>query len=696
MRATLLIELLTEELPPKALSPLGKAFAASIHGGLAECKLTDLRTDYTWYATPRRLAVSVPAVADQGPDELFIEKIMPVSVAFDAEGRPTTALLKKLAAKDIPESEIGKFERRQDGKTESLIYSNMVKGALLDNAIDLVIQEALRKLPAPKVMRWGSGEAQFVRPVHGLVIMHGARIVKSRLWDDARLASSAETRGHRFMSGGPVKLKDADSYEQALLDQGRVIAGFSARRADIVAKLRAAAGDDAEVALDGDLLDEVTALVEWPAVYRGEFDPEFLAVPEECLILTMKRHQKYFSLRDAKTGRLRPRFLVVSNLDIGDPANIVRGNERVLRARLSDAKFFYDQDRRSRLEERVPRLASVVYHNKLGSQLQRVERIQLLAGRIARRIGADPLLTERAAWLSKADLLTDMVGEFPELQGVMGRYYALNDSEPEPVADAIGSHYRPRFAGDALPRGRVAAAVALADKLDAIVGIFGIGLAPTGDKDPFALRRAALGVARILAELSLPLALDTVVADAVAGFGANALKAGEVAKVYGFVLDRLRSYLRETGFTADEIDAVLEQNPTRIDLVVPRVKAVREFRSLPEAQSLAAANKRIRNILRQSPKGAATVRESLLAEPAERALHDAVRHLAPRVANHIEQGSYTDALRALAGIRDAVDEFFERVLVNAEDQGLRENRLALLAQLSTLLNEVADISKLAA
>ena len=696
MKDTLLIELLTEELPPKALSAMGQAFAESIRSGLVECKLAEAQTGHAWFATPRRLAVSIPDVADQGADERLTEKIMPVAVAFDAGGNPTPALLKKLAAKGIPESEIPKFERRLDGKTQTLFYSNMVKGASLDNAIDLIVENALRKIPAPKTMRWGDGDAQFVRPVHGLVMMHGPRVVAGTLWNDARLKSSASTAGHRFMSSGPITLQSAGQYEQTLHDDGKVIASFWARRAEIAGKLIKAAGDDAEITFDEALLDEVTALVEWPAVYSGQFSPEFLAVPEECLILSMKQHQKYFPLRDKTTGDLLPRFLMVSNLEVDDPQNIVRGNERVLRARLSDAKFFFDQDRKTRLEARVPRLARVVYHNKLGNQLERVERIQLLAGRIARRIGADPLLAERAAWLSKADLLTDMVGEFPELQGTMGRHYAANDGEPQVVANAIEAHYRPRFAGDALPESKVAAAVALADKMDSLVGIFGIGLAPAGDKDPFALRRAALGVVRLLAEKKLPIALDALIAEAASNFSGARLDAAELGKIHDFALERLRSYLRESGFTADEIEAVLAQNPTRIDLVIPRVKAVHEFKSLPEAQSLAAANKRIRNILRQSHQGIGTVREPLLAEPAERALHDAVLRLAPRVRERIEHEDYTDALCALAGIRATVDEFFDKVLVNAEDQGQRENRLALLAQLSALMNEVADISKLAA
>jgi len=696
MKASLLIELLTEELPPKALPTLAQAFAQAVQAGLAECKLAPPGVAPVWFATPRRLAVCVADVMGQGPDERITEKIMPCAIAYDAAGKPTPALLKKLAAKGIPEAAIAQFERRPDGKNESLFYSTTVRGVTLDSAIELIIDEAVRKLPVPRIMRWGAGEAQFVRPVHGLLILHGERNIPGRLWGDARLVSTGSTRGHRFMARAPLAVPTASAYESTLHDHGRVVAGFQTRRATIEHMLREAAGDTAEAVIDPALLDEVTALVEWPTVHKGEFSADFLAVPEECLVLSMTQHQKYFPLREKGGGPLQPRFLFVSNMLAADPGNIVRGNERVLRARLSDARFFFDQDRKQRLEDRVPRLANVVYHNKLGSQLERVERIQLLAGRIARRLGADHLQAERAAWLSKADLLTDMVGEFPELQGIMGRYYARYDGEDEAVAAALAEHYHPRFAGDSLPQGPIAAAVSLADKLDTLVGIFGIGLPPTGDKDPFALRRAALGVVRLLVEQKLPLALDKLIADTVDCLAGKTLQPEPLARLPVFVLDRLRSYLRDCGYAPDEIEAVLAENPMRIDLVLARVSAVREFKALPEAQSLAAANKRIRNILRQGSHTTGVVREALLAQPEEKALHAVVLQLAPRVAAHIENGNYTEALCALAAAHKPVDQFFDQVLVNAEDQSLRENRLALLSQLSALMNQVADISRLAA
>ena len=475
-----------------------------------------------------------------------------------------------------------------------------------------------------------------------------------------------------------------------------MIASFADRKAQIdtalvskAAELAASLGDYA------DLLDEVTALVEHPTVYVGAFDPQFLEVPQECLILTMRQNQKYFPLFDA-AGKLLPKFLIVSNIDVADPKHIVGGNQRVVRPRLEDARFFYTQDRKTRLETRVPLLGKVVYHNKLGTQLERTERVQLLAGKIARALGADAALAERAAWLAKADLITGMVGEFPELQGTMGRYYALHDNEPAAVADAIEAHYRPRFAGDRLPEGAVAAAVALADKLDTLVGIFGIGGAPTGDKDPFALRRHALGVLRILLEAKLPLALDTLLHDAAAGFQDAKLPAATAADVYAFMLDRLRNQLKDHGYAPDEIEAVASQSPTRMDLVPARLDAVQGFRKLPEAASLSAANKRIRNILKKSDAQSAPASAALLQEPAEKALFASVGALAPKIQSSIDALDYSGALHLLAGMRAEVDRFFDDVMVNAEDAALRANRLALLGQLDGLMNRVADISKLAA
>jgi glycyl-tRNA synthetase beta chain len=443
------------------------------------------------------------------------------------------------------------------------------------------------------------------------------------------------------------------------------------------------------------LFNEVTALVENPVVYEGRFDEAFLAVPQECLILSMKQHQKYFPLLDPKSGKLLNRFLIVSNLETGNPKKIIAGNERVLRARLSDAQFFYDQDRKTRLADRVERLGAVVYHNKLGSQLERVQRIRKLASAIAQKLNADVEKAERAAWLAKADLLTDMVGEFPELQGVMGQYYALHDGESVEVAGAIEAHYHPRFASDSLPRDNIGGSVALADKLDTLVGIYGIGLAPTGDKDPFGLRRQALGVLRILSEKALPLDLLELLQLAKLNFAPGVVRDNVAADLHAFMLERLRNYLRERGFAQDEIDAVVSQNPTRIDQVVPRLEAVQKFRALPEAESLASANKRVRNILKKTTVTQTVPDIQVLVEPAEKHLYAAASELMPRVSSLSESGDYSEALRVLAGMREAVDTFFDQVMVMADEPIVRNNRLALLSQLETLMNRVADISKLA-
>jgi glycyl-tRNA synthetase beta chain len=508
--------------------------------------------------------------------------------------------------------------------------------------------------------------------------------------------SSNKTLGHRFLSGSAIVLKHADDYERALRDTGKVIVDLAGRRAEIAKQLESIAGGAMLVANDA-LLDEIAALVESPAAYAGEFDAGFLSVPEECLVLSMQQHQKYVPLRDRETGKLLPRFLFVSNLETKDPREIVRGNQRVLRARLADAKFFYDQDRRTRLETRVPRLAGVVYHNKLGSQLERVERIQLLAGKIAHWIGADPLLTGRAAWLSKADLLTEMVGEFPELQGTMGRYYAANDGEPKAVADAIEAHYRPRFAGDAIPADPVSVAVALADKLDALCGLFGIGQAPTGDKDPFGLRRAALGIIRTLVERRLALSLRDLIGAALKQYDGRVSDAR--ADLESFLYDRLSGYLREAGYTTLEVDSVVSLRPEKIHLAPRQLEAVRAFSKLPEAESLVAANKRVANILKQAAaKGESftSAESAKLKEPAERELYSALAITASNAKGLYERGDFTGFLQTFAALKGPVDAFFDTVMVMAEDRELRQNRLALLADLRNEMNRVADIAKLAA
>jgi len=692
--AHLLVELVTEELPPKALPRLGEAFANGIVAGLRARGLVAADAAFRGFAAPRRLAVLVRDVAAQAAAQDVTEKIMPVQVALDADGRPTPALLKKLAARGIPESAIAGFERRMDGKAEALFYTRSEAGAALDAVLADIVGEAVRQLPIPKVMRWGASDVQFVRPVHRLVMLHGDRVVPGAVLG---LESGRVTLGHRFMSRGEITVASADAWEPILLAEGKVVPHFGERRAEIERQLRdAAAREQASLGEYADLLDEVTALVEHPSVYVGEFEPEFLAVPQECLILTMRANQKYFPLFDDK-GRLLNRFLIVSNMRVADPSNIVAGNQRVVRPRLADARFFLEQDRRDTLESRLPRLGPVVYHNRLGSQLERVARLERLAGRIAARLNADVEAASRAAKLAKADLVTEMVGEFPELQGFMGRYYALADGEPQAVADAIASHYQPRFAGDALPEGNVACAVALADKLDALVGFFGIGQVPTGDRDPYGLRRAALGVLRILMETPLPLDLADLVGEAAAGFAPGLLtEADHREALLDFMFERLRNQLRDAGHAPDTVDAVLALRPTRVDRVPAKLEAVRDFLALPEAEALAAANKRIVNILKKSGAAAVEPDVALLQEEAEKALFQAVVEIAPLVRSHVDNDDYTEALRVLAGLRGAVDRFFDNVMVNAEEPLTRQNRLALLGTLAGLMNRVADLSRLSA
>ena len=688
---TLLVELVTEELPPKALPRLGETFAAKIFAGLRGRELVAATAPMRWFATPRRLAVVIPEVLVQAQERQVTEKIMPVAVAFGADGRPSAALLKKLEAKGIAAAEIGKFARRMDGKTETLYYSFAAPGATLAACLAAVVQDAVAQLPIPKVMRWGDGDAQFVRPVHKLVMLHGAEVVPGTVLD---LPAGNVTRGHRFLSRGDIVLARADAYEETLRAEGKVIADFAERRAEIERQLREeAARQNAGLGEYRDLLDEVTALVELPTVYVGEFEHAFLDVPQECLILTMRQNQKYFPLFDAD-GKLLPRFLIVSNMRLADPSHIVAGNQRVVRPRLADARFFFDQDRKQTLASRVTRLGNVVYHNRLGSQLARIERMERMAQQIGVALHANSSLAARAARLAKADLVTDMVGEFPELQGIMGRYYARHDGEDVGVAEAIESHYRPRFAGDALPQGNLACAVALADKLDSLVGFFGIGQVPTGDKDPFGLRRAALGVLRILMETPLPLDLMELIQGAAAGFPTDLLTPGFEGALHEFMLERLRNQLREAGHAVEAVDAVLAQKPTRIDLVPPKLQAVREFVSLPEATALAAANKRIVNILRKTDEKFGEPDVLLLQEDAERALFHQLTELAPLVNSMVANEDYTGALKALADLRAAVDLFFDKVMVMVEEPLTRRNRLGLLRQLAALMNQVADISRL--
>ena len=691
--ATLLVELLTEELPPKALPKLGQAFADGIAAGLRTRGLAAADGAFRWFATPRRLAVTLAGVLPEAAAREVTEKIMPVSVALDASGQPTAALTKKLEAKGIPLAAVAGFERRLDGKAEALFHTSTVAGAKLAEVLAGIVQDALKALPIPKVMRWGDGDATFVRPAHKLTMLHGTSVVPGSVLD---IQSGRSTRGHRFMSRGDIDIASADAYEPTLLAEGKVIPDFAERRADIEKQLVTEAGRQGAALGDyADLLDEVTALVEHPTVYVGEFEAEFLAVPQECLILTMRANQKYFPLFDTQ-GKLLNRFLIVSNMQMEDPSNIVTGNQRVVRPRLSDARFFFEQDIKAGLTPRVVKLGSVVYHNKLGSLGDRVERLSTVARKIAGRLGADENLANRAALLSKADLLTDMVGEFPELQGTMGRYYALAEGALPVVAEAIEQHYRPRFAGDALPDTNIGRALALADKLDSLVGFFGIGQLPTGDRDPFGLRRAALGVLRILMESPLPLDLVALIDESAASYAPGLLGSELPGPLFDFMLERLRNQLREAGHAQDVVDAVLALKPTRIDLVVPKLQAVVAFQQLPEAAALAAANKRIVNILKKADVTPGEPDVALLAEDAEKALFHAIVEVAPLARSHFQNEDYTDALRVLAGLRAAVDRFFDEVMVMAEEPLVRQNRLALLGQLAGLMNQVADISRLSA
>jgi len=694
MNQTLLVELFTEELPPKALAKLGEAFAAGIVNGLKSRDFLEADSVATSYASPRRLAVSITRVRATSPDKQIREKVLPVSVAMDAAGQPTAPLAKKLAAMGFADLQISDLERAADGKAESFFYTYTAAGSALAPALQIAIEESISKLPIPKVMSYQRPDGDtvhFVRPVHKIITLHGADIIPLSLLG---LSSDRITKGHRFLSAGEVSISHADDYAAALKTEGKVIASVSERKEQIRAALLAKAGADL-VLMPESLLDEVTALVEWPVVYECHFEEEFLAVPQECLILTMQTNQKYFALTDAN-GKLRSRFLIVSNLETATPEHIIQGNERVVRPRLSDAKFFFEQDKKKTLASRLPLLANVVYHNKLGSQAERTERVKTLAGKIAAALHSDVALAERAALLAKTDLLTDMVGEFPELQGIMGTYYALHDGEHADVAAAASEHYQPRFSGDALPASATGTAVALADKLETLVGIWGIGLQPTGDRDPFALRRHALGILRMLVEKRLPLSLSALLADAVALFAGNSQFKDPTADVLNFLFDRLRGQLRERGFAQNEVEAVVAQNPDTLDNIVERLQAVQAFAALPESVSLAAANKRITNILKKAEGTPGAVNAALLQEAAEQALAKAMADVKPQVDAAFAKGDFTAALKTLAALRAEVDSFFNDVMVNAEDPALRNNRLALLSSLHGMLNQVADISKLAA
>jgi glycyl-tRNA synthetase beta chain len=710
--ANLLIELNTEELPPKALKTLSEAFAAGIEQGLRSRHFLADDSRVTAFAAPRRLGVHITLVAARSADKPVKQKLMPLSVAQDKAKNWTAAFLKKLEGLGrghLAKLAIGTHDGpdallvESDGKADSVYLKSVAVGQPLISALQSALEEAIEKLPIPKVMSYqladGTTTVQFVRPAHRLVALHGHEPLPVQALG---LIGGTKTFGHRFLSQGEIAVHSADTYAEQLEREGRVIASFEARRARIAELVTAAAAKlNAQPVMPDELLDEVTALVEWPVVYESGFEQDFLAVPQECLILTMQQNQKYFALKDAN-GKLLNRFLLVSHLETADPSAIIAGNARVVRARLADAKFFYDQDRKATLESRIPGLASVVYHNKLGSQLERVERVTGIAVEIAKALDVDETHVERAARLAKADLRTLMVGEFPELQGIMGTYYARHDGEAPDVANAIEEHYRPRFADDELPASMVGTCVALADRLETLIGLFGIGEKPTGDKDPFALRRHAIGVLRILMESRVSLSLADLIALATGAFGATKFRGEpkpirhDVEALAEFFYDRLRGLLRDRGYTANEVEAVVSLAPQRIDLVPAQLAAVRAFMQLPEAESLAAANKRIGNILKKAGEVPTEFDPALLFEPAEKDLVAAFEKIRPTAEELFAQGDYTGMLKSLAPLKLPVDEFFDDVMVNVEDAPIRKNRLALLASLRAMMNRVADLSLLAA
>ena len=731
----LLVELFTEELPPRALRALGEAFGHGISEGLKACGLVasepPAETETVVFSTPRRLAVRIDRVRSQAEDRMVEVKGPSVKVGLDSAGQPTQALIKWAERQG---AHLDELTQGSDGKQAVFLWRHNVQGILLTQAIQEILEQTLARLPIPKLMTYQLDDGtsvSFVRPAHGLIVLHGDTIIPAKLLG---LEAGRVTHGHRFQGATNLRIAHADEYESRLALEGRVLASFAERRARIKTLLEEEARtlgahllstnlSESSSATDPTteaLLDEVTALVEWPRVYVGQFDAAFLKVPQECLILTMRTNQKYFPLFDDQ-GQLRAQFLIVSNMDVDNPSAIIDGNERVVRPRLDDARFFYEQDLKQSLESRLEGLERVVYHAKLGSQRERVARVEAIAAAVLTQWGTalsraegptdaatiTPSLesVQRAARLAKCDLITGMVGEFPELQGTMGRYYALHDGETPEVAQAIEDHYRPRFAGDGLPANSVGFVVALADKLETLAGIWGIGLQPTGDRDPFGLRRQALGVVRMMVEQALPLELPQLIKSAFEPFGTlanpDAFKA-DLGGLHAFMLDRLRGWLRtwkDDRWDAVSIDAALAVETARLDQLPARLDALVAFRALPESAALAAANKRIGNILRKSAPEllghAPKIDASRLVEPAEVALAHALAQIEDAVDADFGAGHYAESLARLAALRGPVDTFFEAVMVMAEDPGLRANRLALLASLYARMNRVADLARLA-
>ncbi|WP_109083498.1 glycine--tRNA ligase subunit beta [Aggregatibacter kilianii] len=681
-----LVEIGTEELPPKALKTLATSFADNVEAELNQAGLTFDKIE--WFAAPRRLAVKVLNLATQQPSKEIEKRGPAVSAAFDAEGKPTKAAEGWARGCGIT---VEQAERIATDKGEWLVHRAKIEGQPTKNLLNGIVANALAKLPIPKPMRWADKTVQFIRPVHTVTLLLGDELIEGEILG---VASARTIRGHRFLGEKEFEIQHADQYPQLLREKGSVVADFNERKAEILAKSQAKATALGGVAdIEESLLEEVTSLVEYPNVLAAKFEERFLAVPAEALVYTMKGDQKYFPIYD-KDGKLLPHFIFVSNINPEDPTAIIEGNEKVVRPRLTDAEFFFKTDLKQKLVERLPRLETVLFQQQLGTLKDKTDRIEQLAGEIAKQIGADEAKAKRAGLLSKCDLMTNMVFEFTDTQGVMGMHYARHDGEDEEVAVALNEQYMPRFAGDELPKSLVASAVALADKFDTLTGIFGIGQAPKGSADPFALRRAALGALRIIVEKNLPLDLEDLVKKSTALFGDKLTNQNVVADVVDFMLGRFRAWYQDEGIAVDVIQSVLARRPTRPADFDARVRAVSHFRTLDSAEALAAANKRVANILAKAEGDIGAIDVALCVEPAEQVLAQSVLSLAKEVQPLIAQGEYTAVLDKLAGLRQPVDNFFDNVMVNAEDAKLRQNRLAILNTLQGLFLQVADISLL--
>ena len=681
-----LVEIGTEELPPKALKTLATSFADNVEAELNQAGLTFDKIE--WFAAPRRLAVKVLNLATQQPSKEIEKRGPAVSAAFDAEGKPTKAAEGWARGCGIT---VEQAERIATDKGEWLVHRAKIEGQPTKNLLNDIVANALTKLPIPKPMRWADKTVQFIRPVHTVTMLLGDELIEGEILG---VASARTIRGHRFLGEKEFEIQHADQYPQLLREKGSVVADFNERKAEILAKSQAKATALGGVAdIEESLLEEVTSLVEYPNVLAAKFEERFLSVPAEALVYTMKGDQKYFPIYD-KDGKLLPHFIFVSNINPEDPTAIIEGNEKVVRPRLTDAEFFFKTDLKQKLVDRLPRLETVLFQQQLGTLKDKTDRIEQLAGEIAKQIGADEAKAKRAGLLSKCDLMTNMVFEFTDTQGVMGMHYARHDGEDEEVAVALNEQYMPRFAGDELPKSLVASAVALADKFDTLTGIFGIGQAPKGSADPFALRRAALGALRIIVEKNLPLDLEDLVKKSAALFGDKLTNQNVVADVVDFMLGRFRAWYQDEGIAVDVIQAVLARRPTRPADFDARVRAVSHFRTLDSAEALAAANKRVSNILAKADAAIGEINLTACVEPAEKALAEAVLALRTEVQPLIAQGDYTAVLDKLANLRAPVDSFFDNVMVNAEDPALRQNRLAILNTLQGLFLQVADISVL--